>query len=490
MEYSIFITLDKDISKDYCILSSNAYEEEMVNLNIYTNGKEKIDFKKLNYLSFSERYYNDFITYFSYGRNIVDNAKIISITNTSKEEKNTKKDNKELMKLIKTNDLINRKLFIDVGSIELNNEDMDAIQPLAKCRNALVTYGETNYYHSIEELEIVRELIDDIMKRINKNDFSLLEKMLYAYDLIRTNYMINPEYEKRMEKILKMYQEPSYLYSFIYKEVLTKLKIKNIYSYGDFYQAKRRAINVAYVKDEVYDIEGVYYFDIGDNSKQRVTNSLMSLPGDSLRKELINNYESFCKTKNFMVFNGSLDVDYSFGDFDEEFMQIYDYTYEKEGANGVFKLRALLNNVASFVDGKPLIDAFKGIQSEDELDQIRNDTQRYVELFSRDIEGEDFLEILFNVRKVEYMENKEIFPLSIETFKECLSKSNFGFSKMNLEFDEEYEYEEEDIKEKLDESFEACFEDSIDKFNLEDRIRKLKLSLNKDINKPKKDDNN
>ena len=88
------------------------------------------------------------------------------------------------------------------------------------------------------------------------------------------------------------------------------------------------------------------------------------------------------------------------------------------------------------------------------------------------------------------MENKEIFPLSIETFKECLSKSNFGFSKMNLEFDEEYEYEEEDIKEKLDESFEACFEDSIDKFNLEDRIRKLKLSLNKDINKPKKDDNN
>lgn len=490
MEYSIFVTLDKNITRDYCVLSSNAYDDEMVNLNIYTNGKEKIDFKKLNYLSLSERYYNDFIAYFSYGRNIIDNAKIISISNTSKDEKNSKKDNRELMKLIKTNNLTNKKLYIDVGSIELKSEDMDAIQPLEKCKNSLVTYGETNYYHNIQELEIVNELVNDIMKRINKYDFSPIEKMLYAYDLIRTNYMSNPEYEKKMEKVLKMYQEPSYLYSFIYKEVLTKLKIKNIYSYGDFYQASRRALNVAYVKDDTYDIEGVYYFDIGDNSKQRVNNSLMGLPDDSIRKELINNYESFCKTKNFMIFHGTLDVDYSFGDFDEEFMQIYDYTYEKDGANGVFRLRGLLNNVASFVDGKPLIDSFRGIHSEDELDQIRNDTQRYVDLFSRDIEGEDFLEIFFNVRKVEYMENKEIFPFSVETFKECLSKSNFGFSKMNLEFDEEREYEEEDIKEELDESFETCFEESIDKFNLEDKIRKLKLSLNKDINKPKKDDNN
>jgi hypothetical protein len=490
MEYSIYITLDKSLERDYCLLASNAYDDEMVNLNIYTNGKEKIDFKKLNYLSFSERYYNDFITYFSYGRNIVDNAKIIYITNKSKDEKNTKKENRELMKLIKTNNLTNRKLYIDVGMLTLKDEDMDLIQPLAKCKNSLVTYGETSYYHNIEELEIVNDIVNDIMRRLNKTDFSPIEKMLYAYDLIRTNYMINPEYEKKMEKALKMYQEPSYLYSFIYKEVLVRLKIKNIYSYGDFYQASRRAINIAYVKDEYYDIEGIYYFDIADNSKQRVTNSLMNLPDDDLRKELINNYEAFCKTKNFMVFNGSLDIDYSFGDFDEEFMQIYDYTFEHHGIKGVYNLRGLLNNVAQFVDGKPVIDTFKGIQSDDELDQIRNDTQRFVELFSRDIEGEDFLEMLFNVRALEYMENKELFPLNIETLKECLAKSNFGFSKMNLEFDEEQIYEEEDIKEKLDESFETCFEESIANTNMEERIRKLKLSLNKDINKPKKDDNN
>ena len=211
MEYSVFITLDKNITRDYCVLSSNAYEDEMVNLNIYTNGKEKIDFKKLNYLSFSERYYNDFIAYFSYGRNIIDNAKMISISNTSKDEKNSKKDNRELMKLIKTNNLTNKKLYIDVGSIELKSEDMDAIQPLEKCKNSLVTYGETNYYHNIQELKIVNELVNDIMKRINKYDFSPIEKMLYAYDLIRTNYMLNPEYEKKMEKVLKLYQEPSYL---------------------------------------------------------------------------------------------------------------------------------------------------------------------------------------------------------------------------------------------------------------------------------------
>ena len=36
----------------------------------------------------------------------------------------------------------------------------------------------------------------------------------------------------------------------IYKEVLDKFKIKNIFSLGDFYMADKRAFNVAYVKDE------------------------------------------------------------------------------------------------------------------------------------------------------------------------------------------------------------------------------------------------
>ena len=490
MEYSVYITLDKTLTKDYCFLTSNEYDEESIKLNVYTNGKEKIDFRKLSYLSFSERYYNDFIAYFSFGRNIVDNAKIIYVTNTSKEQKNTKKENRELMRLIKNNDLQNKKLYIDVGAIKLTDEDMDLISPFKKCKLGLVTFDDTGIYHGIDELETIYEIANDVVKRTSKHDFSEIEKMLYAYDLIRTNYIVDPEYEKKMEKILKLYHEPSYCYSLIYKEVLNRLKIKNIYSFGNFFMADRRAYNVAYVKDEDYDIEGVYFFDIGDNSKQRIKNSLMSLPNEDVSKELINNYESFCKTKDFMTYEGCLDTDFTFGDFDQDFLQLYDYVLEKDGINGIFNLRTLINNVGYFIDGRTVIDGFKGIHSDEELEEIRNNVERYVDLFSRDINAEDFMEILFNVRKVEYMENKELFPLSMETFKECIAKSKFEFINGILDVDETEEYEKEDLNEMIQETFENCFEEAVDSINLEDRIRKLKLSLNKDNNKPKKDDNN
>lgn len=491
MEYSIYITLDKEIKKDYCILTSNSYDENMINLNIYTNGLNKIDFKNINYISFDPRYCSDFISYFSYGRSIINNSKMIYLTNTSEKEKNTKKDNRELMRIIEENKLQNKKIYVDVGSIKLSEEDIDSIKPLKKCKNAFVTFDDTSIYHSVEELEIIYDMVNEIVKKTNKHKFSQLEKMLYSFDLIKTNFITNPEYEKKMEKILSFYNEPSFCYSLIYKEVLDRLSIKNSYAFGDFFLDDTRAINIAYVNDEEYNLEGVYYFDIGNNSKQKVMNSLLEDPTkENIQDKLVNNYKYFCKTKAIMQIKGCLDTDYAFGDFDDEFMQIYDAFLDKEGLNGVYKLRGLINNVSNFIDGKPLIDSFKGIKDEYELDDIRENTERFVELFSNEIEGEDFLELLFNVRKVEYIENKELFPLSVESLKQSLFNSQFPFSKMMLDFSYEEEYEQEDIEELIQETFESSFEESINREHIEERIRSLKLSLNKDINKPKKDDNN
>lgn len=489
MTYSIYVTLDKSLKKDYCVLTVSPYDDEMLDLKVFTNGEEKIDFQKLNYISPNKGYFTDFIYYFSYGRNIISNAKVLSITNRTDKIKNTKQDNRDIMKLINVNGWANKKLFIDIGAINLSNEDIDLLKPLKKCKDGMVTFGDTNIYHSIDEIETLHEITNEIIRKINKQDFSPLERLLYSYDLVRTNFAVNPILEKKLEKILSYYQEPSFCYALVYNEVLNKLGIRNAHAFGEFSNAGRRAFNIAYVKDDVYDIEGVYYFDIGDNSKQKVNNSLMLIPEDNnIQHELINNYASFAKTKNYMTYSGCLDHDYVFGDFDEEFMSVYDYALEKSGINGVYRLRGLINNVSNFVDGTQVIDSFKGIHSDEELDQIRLDTERLVELFSKDIEARDFLEILFNVRKAEYIENKELFPLNIETLKECMEKSDFTYSEIDLVIDDDED--EDKVNEKVREIFDTCFEDSIDKTHIEERIRKLKLSLNKDINKPKKDDNN
>ncbi len=488
MEYAIYITLDEELKEDYCLISSDE-SDEMIYLNVYTNGKNKIDFRKLNYFSFNSSYCSNFMSYFSYGRNVFDNAKILYLTNSTEKEKNTKDDNKKLMSVVDTNGLVNKKIYLDIGEISLTDDDLDSLKPFKRCKAGLVTFGETNIYHNIEELETIKDITNEIVKRTIKHDFSQLEKMLYAYDIIRTNFAVNKEYEKKMEKILSLYTEPSFCYSLIYKEVLDRFKIKNIYSFGNFLMDEMRAINIAYVNDPDYEIEGVYYFDIGNNSKQRILNSIVDIPKEDPNDDLINNYESFCKTKTMMEIKGCLDIDHTFGDFDEDFMNVYDFFLEKEGINGVYKLRGILNNVGYFIDGRTVIDSFKGIEDEAELDEIKNDTERYVELFSNDIEGEDFLEMLFNVRKIEYIENKELYPLSVKALKKCLFKSGFTFSKMNLDFQDDQEYELEDISELIEESFESSFEESINNQHIEDRIRTLKLSLNNE-NKPNKEENN
>lgn len=492
MEYAIYIKLDKSLKEDYCVLSNNEYDDKTVNLNVYTNGKNKLDFQTINYITYNEAIYKDFITYFSYGRNVINNAKLIHLTNTSDEQKNTKKENRALMKILTlNNEMLNKKIYIDVGSIGLCEEDMDSLKPFKKCKFASVTFDDTNIYHTIDELETLYEIVEEIVSRTLKYDFSPMEQMLYAYDIIRTDFAIDKKYEEKLERIIKFYNEPSYCYALIYKEVLNRLKIKNLYSTGNFYYDTMRAINIAYVKDPEYAIEGVYYFDIGNNSKQRINNSLIDIPStDSFQNNLINNYISFCKTKVMMEDRGCLDEDHTFGDFGEGFMEIYDYFQEKEGINGIFKLRTLINNAGHFIDGTTVIDSFAGIKSEDELNDIRSATEKYVDLFSRTIDGEDFLEILFNVRKVEYMENKELFPLSTEVLKKCIYNSQFPLSKMLLDFQDDQEYEAEDIDEILQETFDNSFEETINNFNIEERIKTLKLSLNKDMNKPKKDDDN
>ena len=116
------------------------------------------------------------------------------------------------------------------------------------------------------------------------------------------------------------------------------------------------------------------------------------------------------------------------------------------------------------------------------MDEIRSKAERYTALFGNEIDGEDFLELLFNVRKVEYMENKRLFQLTIDTLRDSVFKSKFNFSGMTIELSEDQEYEQEDISNAVEESFDIYFEETMNNTKLEERIKKLKLSLNKDNN--------
>lgn len=480
MVYTLFIILDEKIEKDFCTIMPSNIDGE-VNLYISVKDIEKIDFKTLNYFVFNERLYEDIISYFSYGREVIRNAKRIFLLKSTGEEKNTKKDSRDLMKLIEANNLVDKRLYIEAGNLSFSDEDMELVKPFKNCKNSLISFGLTGFYNGIPEVLISKEIIDEIYRRIKQHNFSPLEQLLYAYDIIKTNFMCDPVYAKKLEELICEYSEPSYCYAFIYKGIMDKLNIKNNYTYGEFH-SDRRAINVAYIKDEEYDVDGIYYFDIGSNSKQKFVNRIISNPNADIKEELINNYSSFCKTKSYMLNSGNLDLDLAFGDFDAGFMEIYDAILEKKGISDIYQLRGFFNSIAYFVGEPTVIDEFNGIKSQEELDDIRDRVEKLTTYFGKDILGEDFLEILFNVRKVEYIENKELFSLNIDTIKKCLYRSKFSFEGTNLDFPEDRVYEQEDITEIIQDTFEENFEKTVKNQNLEDRIKKLKLSLKEQNN--------
>ena len=492
MEYSIYIMLDKTLKHDYGVIEDDGFGDKSIKLIVYTNGEKKIDFKELCYFTYDESFSKRFINFFAYGRKVINNAKAIHVEKKleSNSDKNTREDNLDIIKLLELNKkLISKKIFVSVGSIGLNKEDMDSLEPLKGCKYASVMFDETGLFHTVGELEKIYYLVDFVIKKIEEQDFSPIEKVLYAYDIIRTDFIIDKRCEEKMEEVLDLYTDPSFCYSLVFNEVLKRLDIKCKYAFGDFTYETRRAFNIAYIIDEDYDIEGVYYFDISNNSKQKFENSLKNIKNDSIKNSLINNYAFFSKTKGYFEERGILYEDYTFDDFDEIFMEELIAAEKNYGINGVYDLRGVINSVGYFIDGHTIIDNFLGIKDQDELDDIKEAVERYSNLFGKDISGEDFLEILFNVRQVEYKENKELFPLSIEDLKTSLFNSNFALSNMVSEFSEEKDYEQEDIDEVLQEAFDYSFEETIYNNKMEERINKLKLSLNKD-NKPRKDDNN
>ena len=168
MEYSIYMILDKTIEHDYCILEGESFDGQVIRLNVFTNGKEPINFKEIVYLAYEEAFLTRFSSYFSNGRKIVNNAKTIHVEKKleSDAEKNSAEDNEEIIKLLELNNLMQKKIFISVGDISLNAEDIKLLEPLKKCRFSTVTFDESGLFHTIEELNLIYGLINFVEKKI------------------------------------------------------------------------------------------------------------------------------------------------------------------------------------------------------------------------------------------------------------------------------------------------------------------------------------
>lgn len=507
MKYILKITIDELVKKPYAVISVDQLNEETTSVEVYTSKNSKLDFKKIDYTCLMDySVLKEFLLYFSYGKDVINNAAAILITINDKNYDPNIKSNDIIYTYLNNNQEIlkNEKVIINAGTYDYDQSEYNHLDKFMKYDN--VNFIMSNLTDALPSKKIgaAINIINEVVEEVKKNiELSPLEKSMYAFDLLRTNLAKTPDNnskeEKEINELVDSYIDPSDFYAVLYNEILNKLNVKSMCASGEFYADDVRRFVVSYIEDEKYGIEGVYYHDIAFNSVQNIKKSLSDalpdLEEDNPILDTLKIYNGFAKTKSDIEQSGFLNYDYMFADFNESYLSILEQMKETNNNNLKAVAAMNINNVSHFIDETNLISDIRAFDDEDRIDEIKEEIERYLEIFSNDICAEDFLEILFNVRKVEHQHNKEVFKLSTDGLKDILYNSRVNFSNSHIaeELEELDEEDEDKVEEIIRDDIDSNFEEFSIKNDISNKIRKLKLSMylkEEEERKAKKDKNN
>ena len=291
--------------------------------------------------------------------------------------------------------------------------------------------GNTNYI-SLQDFKKSLDIINGYVNFIKALKLSPVEEIMCAYDIVK-NKMYCEENENEANELSR--DLCSVLlgdkivclgFSRIFNEILLHLGRKSIICMYDDEKNPNggHARNFTYIKDDKYDIDGAYYFDVTWDSKKENDEDFY-----------INRYRFFLKTLNEIetltpnyLINSSFDAKI----FNDDVLENINVIGRKEIKT--------LNTLSNLFEGKELVDSDRiyhrymknimdGISNEeifneDEKDRVKQFISKYKDKFNKRIDLKTFLKILYNVRKKEYYYN----------MTEKLDKENLIRSMLNSNF--------------------------------------------------------
>ncbi len=475
-----FIKLNFDAKKeDYELLSARGYYDCDYILDV--NLKSKIEYKDI--VENKKKIYKYLKQYYEYQCQF--NGKFI--------------EDRKLYQRYFSNQL---ELFEDVIYIELNGSfkevhDYLKLNPILKSKNILLgdsldlDYGTllevkkylgdfNNIYFKVDgnddlvKIDAYEKTVDkiyEIVNQIRMYDYSPLEYIMHAYDLVRDR-----EYKKENigEKYTVSRDLTSVLlgdkivcsgYANIFQKILTKFNVHSIiHRLSGKNGMDGHAIVLAYVKDDKYNIEGVYDFDITADGKKDNNNFFNIYRGFAkTRTQIMHMYQGKFNDETFPALHNNLIDDFESFYNDDEFDNM---------SSEMFKT---INRLSNLIDGKTILNVLQLIDKQKiDINQITDDLYRYDDFLSNVIEADVFLKLLYNVRKNEYYENPNKYPFNISAFREALLKSGFIFkdnAEMNI-LQKMFNISLISSKDVL----EAKTDDCINEFELEKKITGVILS--------------
>lgn len=339
---------------------------------------------------------------------------------------------------IKKNPILKTKkiIFNDVFDLSLENvqkiktefgEDTDNIY--------FDVVGNVNAIKFTEYSDTVK-IIDEIVDKINKFNFSPLERIMFIYDFVRNKVYREEDIDediflsRSLSSALLGDKIVCFGYAMIFQTLLKKVGIDsyNIYLKNINGEINHTRIEI-YVKDEKYNVNGVYYFDPTWDSKR----------SDSDISYLYS-YRYFAMTKEKMdLIDKGLyiheDIPYFTKHIAEEFKKIVD---EKDFEGIPPKMLKSVNCMCSLIYGESLISKFifnpmfPDILRPDK-DKVFHKLKRITNYFNKPLSAEILLSVLYNVRKNEYYLEPEKYPFGLNEFFKTVVISNWEFNPTQIE---------------------------------------------------------
>ena len=295
--------------------------------------------------------------------------------------------------------------------------------------------GNTNYVSLLDcykTMSAIKQQADSI-KQLG---LSPMETIMYVYDQVRNRvYTFENEDEscfKSRDLSEVMFGDKIVCagYANVFHVLLHYIGIENLVVLLTERNNPKsgHARNVIYVKDDKYDIDGVYYFDPTWNSKRK-----------NETNEYLYRYTYFAKTRKFMDDDKNYDLEDSFCpmysvDMDKKIKKIIDEgKYEK-----LMPYTKSLNYMSGLVTHSSLINPMHVLPmapmyGQFDTDEFLNKFEEVFGKFNKEIPAETMLKIFSNVRKVEYYQNPEWYLYSLEDMYKTCVRSNWQFADKHLD---------------------------------------------------------
>lgn len=244
-------------------------DKNTLEMNLSTGETDMVNFL-INEISLKEKALKKFINHNFNASNIIDLSDEIAIQAEELSEEtiaNYLKLNEHLFK--------GKKVFIKGHYYTLDNESYNRVYNLFSEFNNVEIYIEgNNYPTSIDDYKKTIDYIDEIANHIKSKDYSPLEQLIYAYDIVRNN-KYNEESENEDNKISRDLSSVvtgdkivCVGFTNLFNAILNKLQIRNMnYNLDAINKGESGHVrSVVYLQDSKYDIDALYLFDPTWNS--------------------------------------------------------------------------------------------------------------------------------------------------------------------------------------------------------------------------------